>query len=148
MDKKHKKGSIMLNYIEHLFILVFAVTGCIFISAFASLLGIPIGVFISAFASLLGIPIGIESSAIGLETCAITAVIKKYKSIIEKTKKKYDKMVLFAKANNIKVLISKFLIDLYVSHNEFVLVNNAIKGYDNIKEEINNLKTSWVSKNF
>ena len=51
-------------------------------------------------------------------------------------------MVLFAKANNIKVLISKFLIDLYVSHNEFVLVNNAIKGYDNIKEEINNLKTS------
>ena len=142
MDKKHKKGSIMLNYIEHLFILVFAVTGCIFISAFASLLGIPIGVFISAFASLLGIPIGIESSAIGLETCAITAVIKKYKSIIEKTKKKYDKMVLFAKANNIKVLISKFLIDLYVSHNEFVLVNNAIKGYDNIKEEINNLKTS------
>ena len=127
MGKKHKKGCIMLNYIEHLFILVFAVTGCI---------------FISAFASLLGIPIGIESSAIGLETCAITAVIKKYKSMIEKTKKKHDKMVLFAKANNIKVLISKFLIDLYVSHNEFVLVNNAIKGYDNIKEEINNLKTS------
>ena len=142
MGKKHKKGCIMLNYIDHLFILVFAVTGCIFISAFASLLGIPIGVFISAFASLLGIPIGIESSAIGLETCAITAVIKKYKSIIEKTKKKHDKMVLFAKANNIKVLISKFLIDFYVSHNEFVLVNNAIKEYDNIKEEINNLKTS------
>ena len=133
MGKKHKKGCIMLNYIEHLSILVFAVTGCIFISAFASLLGIPIGVFIFAFASLLGIPIGITSSAIGLETL-LTAVIKK--------KKKHDKMVLFAKANNIKVLISKFLIDFYVSQNEFVLVNNAIKEYDNIKEEINNLKTS------
>ena len=141
MDMKHKKGSIMLNYIEHLFILVFAVTGCIFISAFASLLGIPIGVFIFAFASLLGIPIEITSSAIGLETL-LTAVIKKYKSIIKKAKKKHDKMVLFAKANNIKVLISKFLIDFYVSHNEFVLVNNAIKEYDNIKEEINKLKTS------
>ena len=32
---------------------------------------------ISAFASLLGIPIGITSSAIGLKICAIAAGIKK-----------------------------------------------------------------------
>ena len=37
---------------------------------------------ISAFASLIGIPIKIMSSAIGLKICAITARIKKYKSII------------------------------------------------------------------
>ena len=30
------------------------------------------------------------SSAIGLKTCAITGVIKKYKSIIKKKKKKHD----------------------------------------------------------
>ena len=44
---------------------------------------------ISAFASLFGIPIGIMSSAVRLKICAITAGIKKYKSIIkEKTDKK------------------------------------------------------------
>ena len=32
-----------LNYIEHFFILAFAVSGCILISAFASLLGISKG---------------------------------------------------------------------------------------------------------
>ena len=37
---------------------------------------------ISAFASLIGIPIKITSSAIGLKICAITARIKKYKSVI------------------------------------------------------------------
>ena len=37
---------------------------------------------ISAFASLIGIPIKIMSSAIGLKICAITARIKKYKSVI------------------------------------------------------------------
>ena len=43
---------------------------------------------ISAFASLLGIPIGITSSERGLNICGITAGIKKYKSIIKKMKKK------------------------------------------------------------
>ena len=42
---------------------------------------------IFAFASLIGILIGITSSAIGLKICAITAGIKKYKSIIKKKEK-------------------------------------------------------------
>ena len=46
---------------------------------------------ISAFASLLGIPIGITSSAIGLKICAIAAGIKKKKLIIKKKKKKHLK---------------------------------------------------------
>ena len=69
-------------------------------------------VSISLFASFLGIPIGIMSSAIGLKICAVTARIKRYKSIIKK-KKKDDKIVLLPKAkwNSIEVLISKALID-------------------------------------
>ena len=67
MSKKHKKVCTTLNYIEHFLILASTVTGCI---------------SISAFASLVGIPIGIMSSAIRLKICAITAGIKKYKSII------------------------------------------------------------------
>ena len=50
--------------------------------------------FHSAFASLVGIPIGITSSVIGLKIYAITAGIKQYKSIIQKNKKKHDKIIL------------------------------------------------------
>ena len=82
MSKKHKKVWVTLNYIEHFLILASAVTGCI---------------LISAFASLLGIPIWITSSAIGLKICAITAVVKKYKSIIKKKKRKHDKILLLPK---------------------------------------------------
>ena len=47
MSNKHKKVSRNLNYIEHFFILVSVITGCISISAFASLFGIPIGIMSS-----------------------------------------------------------------------------------------------------
>ena len=64
---------------------------------------------ISAFASLVGIPIGITSSSIGLKICVITAEIKQYKSIIKKKKKKRDKIVVLEKSklNSIAFLISK-----------------------------------------
>ena len=64
---------------------------------------------IPAFASLVGIPIGITSSSIGLKICVITAGIKQYKSIIKKKKKKRDKIVVLEKSklNSIAFLISK-----------------------------------------
>ena len=58
-----------MNYIDHLLFVSFTITGCI---------------SISAFASLVGIPVGIKSSATGLNICGITAGIKKYKSILKK----------------------------------------------------------------
>ena len=54
-------------------------------------------VSVSAFASLVRVLVGITSSAIGIKICAITAGIKKYKSIIKKKKKKHDKIVLLGK---------------------------------------------------
>ena len=91
---------------------------------------------------MLGIPIGITSSTIGLKISAIAAAIKKYKPIIKEKKKKKDKIVLLAKSklNNMEVLISKVLVDSNISHYEFVLINNVLREYDNMKEEIKNLK--------
>ena len=40
MSNKHEKVDRVLNYIEHLLILISTVSGCIFISAFAFLVGI------------------------------------------------------------------------------------------------------------
>ena len=50
MSNKYKKVCTTLNYIEHFLILASAITGCILISAFVSLLGIPIGITSSAIA--------------------------------------------------------------------------------------------------
>ena len=101
MSKKYKKTCKYLNYAEHLFILVSTVTGC---------------VSISAFASLVCVPGGITSSAVGLKICAITAEIKKYKPILKKKKKKYDEIVLLGKTklSTIEILISKALFNRLV----------------------------------
>ena len=42
MSKKHKTICITLNYIEHFLILGSTITGCVSISVFAPLVGIPI----------------------------------------------------------------------------------------------------------
>ena len=73
MCKKHKKACGILNYIDHSHIVISTITGCI---------------SISALASLVGIPIGITSSAIGLKISLTAARIKKHKSINKKNKKK------------------------------------------------------------
>ena len=92
----------------------FAVTGC---------------VSFSAFASLDGVQMGIAGSVAGLKICAIARGIKKYKSIIKKKKKKHDKVVLIAttKLTSIENVISTALIQSYISHDEYVLVNNVLK---------------------
>ena len=43
ISTKHKKVSTTLNYIENFLISTSAITGCVSVSAFASLVGIPIG---------------------------------------------------------------------------------------------------------
>ena len=83
MSNNHKKVYRVLNYTEHLLILISIVDGCI---------------SISAFASLVGIPIGIVNSAMELEICEITTVIKIYKSITEEEKKKHGKILSLEKS--------------------------------------------------
>ena len=72
MSKNHKKVCRILNCIEHFVILVSAITGCL---------------YISVFDSLFGIPIGITSFAIELNNSVKTARIRKCKSLIDKKKK-------------------------------------------------------------
>ena len=80
------------------------------------------------------------SFAVGIIICAITAGIKKYKSVIQKKKKDYKRVLLGKdKLNTNKVLNSRALIDLYISHDEFVSVNVLREYY---MKEINNPETS------
>ena len=82
MSKKHKKVCRVLNYIEHLLIVISTITRC---------------VSVSTFASLVGISIGITSSAIGLKVCVTTSGVKKHNSKIKEKRKTHDKMVLIVK---------------------------------------------------
>ena len=108
MSQKHKKVCRVLNYIYHSLIVTSTITGC---------------VFLSAFPSLVGIPIDITISAVGLKIYVITAGTKNYQSMIKKKrKKKHNK----SKLNSIQVLISKVLIDS----------NLVLKEYYDMKEEI------------
>ena len=72
MSEKYKKTCKYLNYAKSLLILASTIIGC---------------VLISAFASLVCVPVDIESSPGGLKIGAITPVIKKYKSIIKKRRR-------------------------------------------------------------
>ena len=115
-----------LNYIERFLIRVSTITGSI---------------SISVFAFLLVIPIATTSSAIESKICAVVARTKRFKSIINKKKKKRDKTILLPKSklNSIQVLISKALIDANISHDEFVSINNVLKEYDKINQKCNKL---------
>ena len=55
MSKKYKQVCRVLNYIDHLLIVISTITGC---------------VSISTFASLVGIPVETASFATGLKICA------------------------------------------------------------------------------
>ena len=52
MSKKHKKVCEVLYYIKHSGIVISIITGCVFISAFPSLVWIPIGITSSAIVQL------------------------------------------------------------------------------------------------
>ena len=94
MNKKYKKTWKYLNYVENLLFLVSTVTGC---------------VSISAFASLVCVSVCITSSAVGIKACAVTAAINKYKSIIKKKKKKHVKIVLLGNDKLNTVEVNRFI---------------------------------------
>ena len=71
-EQKLEKFCTIPGYIEKFLILAYTTTGCI---------------SISDFSSLTGVPIGNTSSAIALKIWAIAAGIKRCDSIIKKNKK-------------------------------------------------------------
>ena len=73
MNEKHEKAYRALSYFKHFLD---------FVSAFSG------SVSNSFFDSIVGVRIGITSYIVEIKDCAITAGIKKYKSIIKKKKKK------------------------------------------------------------
>ena len=57
--------------------------------------------------------------------------------MIKNKKKNHDKIVLLGKdkINIFEVIIFKSLINSYVSHNEFVLVNNVLREFNEMEKD-------------
>ena len=95
-------------------------------------------VSIISFTSIIGAPIGIASASFTLIFPLATGIVKKLLNITRNKKRKHDKILMLAKSklNSIETLISQALIDMEISHEEFItILKKKDKMKDNLRSE-------------
>ena len=122
-SKKFSKYVVALDYIDKILIVLGATSG---------------GVSIISFTSVVGTPVGIVSASFTLIFSLTTGIIKKLLSIARNKKKKYDKILMLAKSklNSIETQISQALIDMEISHEEFIAIFKEKDKYEKMKESL------------
>ena len=82
------------------------------------------GVSIISFTSIVGAPVGIASANITLFFFLTTGIVKKLMNITRNKKKKHDKILMLVKSKlgSIETLVSQALIDIEISHEEFITI--------------------------
>ena len=95
-------------------------------------------VSIILFTSIIGVPVGIASASLTLIFSLTTALVKKVLNITRNKKKKHDKILMLAKSklNSIETLIFQALIDLDISHKEFIKILREKDKYEQMKENL------------
>ena len=99
------------------------------------------GVSIILFTSVVGAPVGIESANFTLIFSLTIGIVKKLLSTKRNKKKKHDKIFMLAKSklNSIETLISQALIDMEISHEEFIAIFKEKDKYEKMKENVRNV---------
>ena len=110
-SKKLNEYVTAFDYIDKVLIVLSATSG---------------GVSIISFTSIIGAPVGIASASFTLIFSLTTGIVKKLLNITRNKKKKHDKILMLAKSklNSIETLISQALIDMEISHEEFITILN------------------------
>ena len=98
------------------------------------------GVCIISSASALGAPTGIAGASFTLIFSLTTRMIKKLLSITRNKKKKHDKILRMAKSNLNSIEPSQALIDLEISHEEFITIFKEKDKYEKMNENERNIK--------
>ena len=90
------------------------------------------------FTSVVGARVEIESASFTLIFFLTTGIVKKLLSIARNKKKKHDKILMLAKSklNSIETLISQALIDMEISHEEFITILKEKDKYEKMKENL------------
>ena len=80
------------------------------------------GVSIISFTSVVGALVGVASASFALIFSLTRGIIKKLISITRSKKKKHHKIPMLSKSklNSIETLVSQALVDMEISHEEFV----------------------------
>ena len=123
IEKNQANVFVVFDYVEKVLI---------FLSATSS------GVSIISFTSIEEAPVGIASASFTLIFSLTTRIIKKLLNITRNKKKKHEKILMLAKSklNSIKALISHALIDMEISHEQFVPILKEKKKYEKMKENV------------
>ena len=131
-SKKLNKYVTVFDYIDKILI-VLSATGS--------------GVSIISFTSIVGAPVGIASASFTLIFSLTTGIVKKLLNIIRNKKKKHDKIFILAKSkwNIIEILISQALIDMDISHEEFVAILNEKDKYERMKDNLRSENEKHIS---
>ena len=95
---------------------------------------------IISFTSNLRAPVGKTSARFTLIFSLATGIIKKLLNITRNKKKKHDKVLMLAKSklNSIETLISQALIDMDISHEEFITILKEKDRYEMMKDNLRN----------
>ena len=96
------------------------------------------GVSIISFTSIIGAPGGIASANLTLIFSLATGIVKKLLNITRNKKEKHGKILMLAKSklNSIETLISQALIDVDISHEEFITILKEKDKYERMKENL------------
>ena len=103
---------------------------------------------IASHATVVGIPFGIAGALLTLIFTVTTSVVKKLSSVTKEKKKKHNKIIVLArnKLNIVETLLSSALSDFDIIHEEFVKIIDEKVKYDEIKENIKNVKHENLDK--
>ena len=120
---KLRKYAAAFDYIDKVLLLLSATSG---------------GVSIISFTSVVGAPVGIAGASFTLLFSLNTGIIKKLLSTTISKKKKHDKVLMLAKSklDSIKTLVSQALIDMEISHEEFITILNETSKYEKMKGNV------------
>ena len=94
-------------------------------------------------------PAGIASASFALIFSITAGIIKKLLSTTIKKKKEHDQILMLAKSkyNSIEALISQALIDIDISHKEFITILKEKDKYEKMKENIKDKNEHIKQKN-
>ena len=122
-SQKLNKYVTTFDYIDKILIVLSATTG---------------GVSIISFTTIVGAPVGIASASFTLIFSLSTGIIKKLLYITRKTKKKHDKILMLAKSklNSIFTLMSQGLIEIDISHEDFITILKENDRYEMMKDNL------------
>ena len=122
-SRKLNKYVAVFDYIDQALIVLSATSG---------------RVSIISFTTIVGAPGQIASASLTLFFSLTTEIVKKVLNITRKIKEKQDKILMSAKSklNSFKTLISQPLIDIDISHEEFITILKEKGKYEKMKENL------------